>query len=82
MQSTMHLTARVLAGSRIEIVSPDLTEGDSVDITLVIQHKPSPEDSTRKSVFDIVQSLPPGPRSASTWEQVDRQLNAERDAWD
>ncbi len=82
MQSILHFTTHVMAGSKIEITAPELTEGGVVDIFLVIRHTPSSSAPVRRSVFDIVQSLPPGPRSASTWEQIDRQWNVERDAWD
>jgi hypothetical protein len=26
--------------------------------------------------------LPPGPRSARTWDEIERQFQEERDAWD
>ena len=37
---------------------------------------------SKRAVVDIVNTLPSGPRSAPSWELLDRQLSAERDAWD
>jgi hypothetical protein len=36
MQSALHITTKVLPGSRIEIQLPDLTEGQEVDVFIVL----------------------------------------------
>jgi len=52
MQIALRLTARVQAGHRLEIVAPELTEGEEVSI-LVIQAAP-----------DALQPTPPEARAA------------------
>jgi hypothetical protein len=80
MQSIQHLTAQVLSGGRIEIASPELKEGQTVDITIV--PRPAVAVPAPTSLIDFFDSLPPGPRSAPTWEEFELQFQAERDAWD
>ena len=41
-----------------------------------------PEAPPRRSVLEFLDALPPGPRSAPTWEEIERQFQEERDAWD
>ena len=36
----------------------------------------------RRSVLELLDALPPGPRSAPTWDEIERQFQEERDAWD
>ena len=54
---------------------------------------PRPEGSTghregisefppRRSVLEFLDALPPGPRSAPTWDEIERRFQEERDAWD
>lgn len=38
--------------------------------------------SPRRSVLEVLDSLPPGPRSASTWDEIERQFQEERRSWD
>ncbi len=80
MRPALHVTTRVLPGKRIEITAPDLNEGDAVEVILVLperQRVQAPRD-----IMEFLDSLPPGPRSATTWGEVDRQLREEREAWD
>ncbi len=55
MQIALRLTARVQAGHRLEIVAPELTEGEEVSI-LVIQAAPHAPDA--------LQPTPPEARAA------------------
>jgi hypothetical protein len=75
----LHLTARVQPGNRIEITAPDLEEGQEVDVFLIPR---PPEVPPRRSVPEFLDSLPPGPRSAPTWEEIERRFQEERGAWD
>jgi hypothetical protein len=75
----LHATARVQAGNKIEITAPALEEGQDVDVFLI----PRPSKSrAHRSVLELLDSLPEGPRSAATWEDIERQFQQERDAWD
>jgi hypothetical protein len=75
----LHTTARVQPGNKVEITVPELKEGQEVDVFLI--PRPS-EPPPRRSVLEFLDSLPPGPRSAPTWDQIERQFQAERGAWD
>jgi hypothetical protein len=75
----LHLTARVQPGNKIEITAPDLKEGQEVDVFLIPR---TPAMSPRRSVLEFLDTLPPGPRSAPTWDEIERRFQEERDAWD
>ena len=79
LRTALHIMARVQSGNKIEITAPDLQEGQDVDVFLI----PRPvEPPPRRSVIEFLDSLPPGPRSAPTWNDIERQFQEERDAWD
>lgn len=78
MESAIRVKARVLPGNRIEITAPELTEGEDIDVLLIV-----PAGATRQdSVVDFLDSLPHGPRRPQSWQEIDAAFNAERDAWD
>jgi hypothetical protein len=78
-RAALHTTARVQRGNKIEITAPELQEGQDVDVFLIPRPSKSPP---RRSILEFLDSLPPGPRSAPTWDEVERQFQEERDAWD
>ena len=84
MQTALRVSARVLPGRRLEIAAPELTEGEDVEVFVVMPGpaKSPPEAPARGSVWELIQTLPPGPRSASTWEEIERLLQEDRDSWD
>jgi hypothetical protein len=77
MPITLRLRATVQAGHRLEVVAPELPEGQTVEVLVLL-----PPESPRAGILDFLDALPPGPRSADTWEEVDRQFQQEREAWD
>ena len=81
MQAALRLTARVQAGHKLEINSPELPEGEEVDVFVVLPAKTAP-DVRQESLIGFLDSLPPGPRSADTWEELERTLQQDRDSWD
>ena len=78
-RDALHITARVQSGSKIEISAPGLEEGQEVDVYLVPRPSEAP---SRPSLLEFLDSLPSGPRSAATWDEVERRFQEERDAWD
>ncbi len=85
MQTALRLTARVLPGKRVEFASPDLPDGGEVELIVMLPEPtilPTTDASAPKGVLDFIQSLPPGPRSAATWDEVERNYRTERDSWD
>lgn len=79
MQSTLRMQARVLPGNRIELIAPELREGETVSVLVVLDRPP---EGTSLPMIDLIDSLPPGPRSAGSWPEVERHLQEERDSWD
>src|SRR3989442_15864683 len=81
MASTLNLKTKVLPGKRIEITAAELNEGDIVEVQLTLP-EPNGAQEPKTSILEFLNSLPPGPRSAPTWEEIERNFQAERDAWD
>ena len=59
LRTALHVTGRVQSGKQIEITAPELREGHDVDVFLI--PRPS-ETPPRRSVLDLLDSLPQGPR--------------------
>ncbi len=78
-QPALHVRTEVLPGHRIEITTPELKEGESVDVFLVVSE---PSDQRRSSISEFLAALPPGPRQFKTAEEVNEYLRQERDSWD
>ena len=81
MQTALRVSTRVLPGHRLEIVAPELTDGDAVDVFVVMGATPAPT-MPKVSLIEFLDSLPPGPRSAPTREEIERTLQEDRDSWD
>jgi hypothetical protein len=73
-----HTTARVQSGSRVEVTVPGLEEGQDVDVFLIAK---STSLSEHISVLEFLDALPPGPRSAATWSEVEEQFQEGREGW-
>ncbi len=84
--SALRFSTKVLPGNRIELADPALAEGEAVDVIVLIPRSPAtvpvPTTPGKPGVWDFIKSLPPGPRSAETWEEIERSLQEERDSWD
>ncbi|MBW4666698.1 MAG: hypothetical protein KME60_04455 [Cyanomargarita calcarea GSE-NOS-MK-12-04C] len=78
MQSTLHITTKVLPGNKIEIQVPEAQIGDSVDVFVVLPEKAEPK---RRSVLDIIEESRKR-HPSRTAEDIDRQLQEERESWD
>ncbi len=79
MGSELHIVTKVLPGNRVEVTNPELKEGDEVEVVI---KSASPDASAEMTLMQFLDSLPEGPRSAATWEEVERQFREERDSWD
>ncbi len=81
MTSPIQMVTRVLPGNRLEISSPELREGESVEVTI----RPVTSGAQSKptvGILDLLESFTPSHRTPEEWEEFDRQFRAERDAWD
>ena len=79
MQSALRMETTVLPGHRLEISAPELPEGAKVEVIVVLPEKPQ---ARRMSMLEFVASLPPGPRAFPTWEEYEKFLQEEKDAWE
>ena len=77
MQAALRLQATILPGHRIEVSSPELPVGATVDVTVTLA-----KESARRSMRQIAESVPPGPHLFGTWEEYERFLREERALWE
>ncbi len=77
MQSALRMETTVLPGHRLEISAPELPVGAKVEVIVVLPERPQ-----RMSMLEFVKSLPPGPRAFPTWEEYEKHLQEEKDAWE
>ena len=76
MQKALHIRTTVQSGGKVEIVSPELEAGQTVDVVVV---RSSPAE--RRSAVDILAEAP-GQRLFKTAKDVDEYIKEERASWD
>ena len=76
MQKALHIRTTVLPGGKVEVASPELEAGQTVDV--VVTRSSSAE---RRSVVDILAEAP-GHRLFKTGKEVDDYIKEERASWD
>lgn len=81
MQTALRMETTILPGHRLEIRSPELPDGAKVEVIVVLPEQQKPR---RMSMLEFLESLPPGPtpRCFPTWEEYERHLREEKDAWE
>ena len=81
MQAALRLETTVLPGHRLEVSVPELPEGAWVEVIVVLPQQPAPR---RLSMVEFLETLPPGPspRCFPRWEEYERHLQEEKDAWE
>ena len=78
MQPALHLTTKILPENKIEIEIPEGEIGDTVDVFVVLPEK---SKAKKRSVMEIIEES--RSRNAHrTAEDIDRQIQVERDSWD
>jgi hypothetical protein len=77
MHSIIQIQTRVLPGNRVEITSPELAEGEIVNVTV------SKDESSRskRSVLEMIESFPVG-RIFKSAKEIDAFLAEERRSWE
>jgi hypothetical protein len=78
MQSALHARTTILPGNRLEFSAPELKEGETVDLIVVL---PETHTGPAGSVLEFLDSLPPGPRSFQSWQEFEDQFQEERNSW-
>src|SRR3954467_757789 len=79
MQAALRMETTVLPGHRLEVSSPELPEGARVEVIVVLPQEPKKRFA---SALEFLESLPPGPRAFPTWEEYERFLREEKEAWE
>lgn len=79
MENALRIRTQVLTAHRIEIVTPELPEGAPVEVVVFFNTGSSP----RATLHSILTSQPPRetPLAVASWDEYDRLLQQERDAW-
>lgn len=76
MQKVFHQKVTVLPGGKVEVISTELEEGQTVDV--VVLHESLPE---RRSAVEILAEAP-GHLIFKTAKEVDDYIREERESWD
>jgi hypothetical protein len=81
MKTALRLETTVLPGNRLELSAPELPEGAKVEVVVFLAEQQSPQ---RISMLEFLETLPPGPspRCFPTWEEYERHLQEEKNAWE
>lgn len=78
MQTAVRLTGTVQPGGRVEVFSPQLPAGETVEVIILFSHE---DADVRRSVMDILAEAP-GHLAFQTPEEVDAYIQEERNTWD
>jgi len=82
MQTALRTTTKVLAGGKVEIVVPQLSVNELVEVIIVFPTPQEPLATTMKrSALEILMAAP-GPQIFKTAAEVETYLREERDTWD
>jgi hypothetical protein len=79
MQSALRITTKVLPGNKIEIKFPKAEIGDNVDVFVILPEK---SGAKRRNVLELIEQIRSQNSSFRTAEDIDKQLQEERDSWD
>jgi hypothetical protein len=79
MATALHIKTTVQPGGKIEIIAPELTEGEQVSVFVVVEKEKQPEK--KRGVLDILAEFP-GHLMFQTAEEVDAYIREERDSWE
>lgn len=81
MPTELHLTTTVLPGHRIEVATPSLPVGTNVELVVTLP-QPSTNGMPKPDlILQFLDALPPNKRTAQEWEQLDREIKAEKRSW-
>jgi hypothetical protein len=82
MATVIRVKATVLPGGRVEVTDPTLPVGRPVEVVVTVPESVPTETPRKPTLLEWLGSLPPGPRSAESWEEFERQFQEERNSWD
>ncbi len=80
---TVRVRTLVLKGGRVEVSSPQLKEGEAVEVDI---RSASPSqtdlDEGRRRILELIDSLPPDSRTEQEWADYERQFQEQRESWE
>lgn len=82
MQAALKLKTRVLPGRRIEVTAPELSEGEDVELIVLRPEPVAGRPVDYIPALDYLDSLPPSELTMEDWEQIERDLQEEKAAWE
>jgi len=68
----------VLPGHRVEVSVPDLSVGETVEVTV----NPAPVEPPRRSALDMLEEIHAGPPFKTSTDEMIRSLEEDRASWD
>ena len=78
MQSAIRITTKVLPGNKVEIQLPSGSVGEEVEVFVILPEKPK---LGRRRVLELLEEIH-SRHTSRTIEEIDRELQSERDSWD
>ena len=78
MQSAIRITTKVLPGDKLEIQLPPGAVGEEVEVFVIMPEKKPPK---KRNVLEILEEIHKH-APFRTVEEIDRDLQEERDSWD
>ncbi len=82
MANALHIKATVQPGGKIEIISPELPEGEQVNIFVVVEAEERTGEPPKKRRARDILAEAPGHLLFKTAEEVDAYMREERDSWE
>jgi hypothetical protein len=76
--NALRITTKVLPGHRIEIDLPTSAIGDDVEVIVVLPSKLQPKPRNALEILKAAHTL----GTSRTSEEIDRDLQTERESWD
>lgn len=84
LRSAVRIETKVLPGNKIEVELPPDTHlnavGQVVEVILILPESPTP--AADRSILEILEEIHSRRPSGRSVEEINRDLQAERDAWD
>ncbi len=78
MQPRVHVKTKILPGNKIEIIAPDFSVGDEVEVLIYLLES---QPLNQQSAIDRLEAMP-GQRLFTTPTEADHYLQEERDSWE
>ncbi len=78
MHSAIRITTKVLIGDKIEVQLPPGSVGEEVEVIVILPEKPQPG---RRRVLEMLEEIR-SHHPSRTVEEIDRELQVERNSWD